>query len=214
MQTHNVNLPITVTARHMQVTEALRDYVSKKIEGLHLDHPRIIDAKAVLDFQQHKHRQMCEIILHCANHITIEASSETSDDLYAAIDETIAKIARRMRKHKTRLQKHARARHNQSIRHIPEHVFETDVLEKQEDEVEATIIHPEKYRVKPLYPDEALMELELSDRPFLVFHNQKTHKMSVVYRRKDGDYGMITPEDHHAAENGAGGLNGGSPARL
>lgn len=195
MQTHNANPLITVTARHMEVTDAMRDYVVKKIEGLHLDHPRIIEAKAILDFQQHHKRQVCEIILFCANHITIEASSESMEDLYAAIDETIAKIARRMRKHKTRLQKHARARHNQSIRHFAEHVFEMDVLDKHEEEVEPVLIHPEHHRVKPLYPDEAIMELELSDRPFVIFHNQKTDKLSLLYRRKDGDYGMVVPED-------------------
>ncbi len=129
MQTHNINPPITVTGRHMEITAALHDYVVKKIEGLHLDFPRIIEARAILDFQQHHKRQLCEIILHCANHLTIDASSESHEDLYAAIDETITKIARRMRKHKTRMQKHARPRHNQTIRHLNEQVFQDNVLE-------------------------------------------------------------------------------------
>ncbi|MGI8603279.1 MAG: ribosome hibernation-promoting factor, HPF/YfiA family [Verrucomicrobiales bacterium] len=202
MQTHNVNLPVNITARHMNVTDALRDYVVRKIEGLRLDHPRIIEAKAILDFHQHHHRQLCEIILYCANHITIDASSESVEDLYAAIDETIAKIARRMRKHKTRLQRHARARHNQSIRHFTEHVFETDVLDKHAEEVEPLLIHPEPHKVKPLFPDEAIMELELSDRPFVLFHNQKTDKLCLIYRRKDGDYGMVVPEDNPATNGG------------
>ncbi len=203
MQTHNVNLPITVTGRHMEVTESLRDYVVKKVEGLSLDYPRIMEVKAVLDFHQHRHRQVCEIILYCANHLTIDASSETQDDLYAAIDETVSKIARRMRKHKTRLQKHARPRHNQTIRHLTEHVFEDDVLEKHEDETMPYIVHPESHKVKPLFTDEAIMELELSDRPFVVFHDQKSDKLTLVYRRKDGDYGMIVPEDTCNGHNGA-----------
>jgi ribosome hibernation promoting factor len=207
MQTHNVNLPITVTARHMEVTEPLRDYVSKKIESLPMDYPRIIEAKAILDFQQHHRRQFCQIILYCANHLTIDASSESMDDLYAAIDDTIAKIARRMRKHKTRLQKHARPRHNQTIRHLNEHVFDDDVLATHAEEVEPVLIHPEHHRVKPLYPDEALMELELSERPFVIFHNVKTDKLSLVYRRRDGDYGMIVPEDTHTGP-GPNGTNG------
>jgi putative sigma-54 modulation protein len=198
MQTHNSNPPISVTARHMTVTEPIRDYVVKKIEGLPLDQPRIIEAKAILDFHQHHHRQVCEIILYCANHITIDASSESIDDLYAAIDDTISKIARRMRKHKTRLQKHARARHNQSIRHVAEHVFEENVLDKHDREIEPVLIHPEHHKVKPLYPDEAIMELELSDRPFVIFHNEKTNKLSLIYRRKDGDYGMIVPDDNRS----------------
>jgi ribosomal subunit interface protein len=99
MQTANVNLPITVTMRHEQVTDSLREHAVKKIEGLHLDYPRIIEAKVILDVQKHRH--IAEIILFCANHITIEAQTE-GKDMYAALDETIEKIARRMRKHKTR----------------------------------------------------------------------------------------------------------------
>lgn len=198
MQTHNVNVPITVTGRHLEITEPLRDYVCKKIEGLPLDYPRIIEAKALLIFHTHRHRQECEIILYCADHLTIEASSESQDDLYAAIDDTISKIARRMRKHKTRLQKHARPRHNQTIRHIQEQVFDTAVLETLKEEIEPVLIHPEQHKVKPLYPDEALLDLELSDRPFVIFHNLKNDKLSLVYRRKDGDYGLIVPEDTYA----------------
>ena len=51
MQVHNVNLPITVTGRHVSVTEPMRDYAQKKIENLHLDYPRIIDAKVILDVE-------------------------------------------------------------------------------------------------------------------------------------------------------------------
>lgn len=195
MQTHNINVPITVTGRHMEVTEALRNYVSGKIEGLRLDSPRIIEAKAILSFHSHHHRKECEIILYCANHLSIEATTETQDDLYAAIDETISKIARRMRKHKTRLQRQSRPHHNQTIRTLSEQVFDDEVLEQQPEEVEPVLIHPEHHRVKPLFPDEALMELELSERPFVIFHNVKTDKLSLVYRRRDGDYGMIVPED-------------------
>jgi putative sigma-54 modulation protein len=119
MQIHNVNVPVKVTARHMTMTDALREYAIRKIDGLHLDYPRIIDAKVILDFHQHHHRQICEIILHCCDHITIQATSESPDDMYASIDETILKVARGMRKHKTRVQKHTRARQNESIRTMP-----------------------------------------------------------------------------------------------
>ena len=102
MQTSNVNPPVSVTVRHEDVTDALRDYAHKKIEGLHLDYPRILEAKAVLDVKKNRH--VAEIILYCTNHITIHSSSE-SGDMYAALDETASKIARRMRKQKTRLLK-------------------------------------------------------------------------------------------------------------
>ncbi len=190
MQTANVDLHITVTGRHLEITEAIRDYARRKIDSLHLDYPRIIEAKVILEVQTH-HRHFSEILLFCANHITIECST-TSDDLYAAIDETISKIARRMRKFKTRLLKSHRPRTNNSIRHLDEHVYTpADHEDEHKDEVEPVLIQRENYRIKPLYPDEAITELELSEKQFVVFHNQKSHELNLLFRRKDGDYGMI-----------------------
>ena len=189
MQTANVDLHITVTGRHLEITDAIRDYARRKIDGLHLDYPRIIEAKVILDVQSH-HRHFAEIILFCANHITIECSS-TSEDLYAAIDETVSKIARRMRKFKTRILKNHRPRKG-TTRHIDEIVYAAAGFADQEkEEVEPVIIHPENYRIRPLYPDEAITALELSENQFVVFHNQNTHELNILFRRKDGDYGMI-----------------------
>lgn len=193
MQVHNVNLPITVTGRHVSVTEAMREYAQKKIENLHLDYPRIIDAKVILDVEK-KERQKAEIILHCANHITIEVDT-VSNDIYASIDESMSKLARRMRKYKTRLLKANHRPRNGSIKHLSEEVYAELDLEKTDDEhIEPVIIHKENYRMKPLFPDEAIMDLELSEKPFVVFQNARSNRLAILFRRQDGEYGMIEPE--------------------
>ncbi|RBP44569.1 putative sigma-54 modulation protein [Roseimicrobium gellanilyticum] len=201
MQVHNVNLPITVTGRHVSVTEPMRDYAQRKVENLHLDYPRIIDAKIILDVEN-KERQKAEIILHCANHITIEVDT-TTGDIYSAIDESVSKIARRMRKFKTRLLKSHHRPRNGSIKHIQEQVFTEESMHAntEHDDIEPVIIHRENFRMKPLFPDEAIMDLELSDRPFVLFHNAKNDgKLAILFRRKDGEYGMVEPEmNGHAA---------------
>jgi len=188
MQTANVNLPITVTVRHEQVTEALRDHAQKKIEGLHLDYPRIIEAKVILDVQKNRH--IAEIILFCANHITIEAHTETKD-MYVSLDETIEKIARRMRKHKTRLMKKHRPHRNESIRYLDERHFNDDVLDHPEESLhdpEPFIVHKDNYKVKTMFKEDAIMELELSDRPFVLYKSARRGCLTIVYRRKDGEY--------------------------
>lgn len=197
MQSANANTQITVTVRHEDITDSLRDYATKKIQGLHLDYPKIIEAKAILDVQKNRHH--AEIILFCANHIVIDASSE-SKDMYAAIDETIAKIARRMRKHKTRLLKKQRANRGQdTIRHLDEKVFAANILdtipegEDPETDPEPMIIHREAYRLRTLLKEEAIMELELSDKPFIVYNNERRNVLQILYRRKDGDYAIIEP---------------------
>lgn len=192
MQTTNTNLPITVTGRHVSITDAMRDHALKKVQGLHLDYPKIIEAKVILDVQ--KNRQIAEIILFCANHITIEADSETGD-IYSAVDETISKIARRMRKHKTRLLKSHRPRREDTIQALEEQVFsaQLDIPEDEEQDPEPYVIHKENYRVRPLYTDEAIVEMELSEREFVVYKNARNDKLTVLFRRKDGDYGRIEP---------------------
>jgi putative sigma-54 modulation protein len=188
MQIANANPPVTVTVRHEQVTDSLREYAHKKIESLHLDYPKIVEAKVILDVQ--KNRQIAEIILFCTNHITIEAHSECKD-MYTALDETIDKIARRMRKHKTRLMKKSRPHRNESIRYLDERYFTEEAMDHPEEsphDPEPFIIHTDKYAVKTMFKEDAIMELELSDRPFVLYKSARRDCLTIVYRRKDGEY--------------------------
>ncbi len=189
MQTANVNPPIKVTCRHMDATDAIRDYAEKKVEGLRLDYPRIIEAQVILDVQ--KFRQQAEIILHCSNHITIEASSET-DDLYASIDESISKIARQMRKYKTKMMRSHRPRKGE-IREIEETVYNLEGFEDHAEAKTPDVMHTEKHSVKPMYVDEALLQLEMSHRSFFLFQNADNETLNIVFRRRNGEVGLIEP---------------------
>ena len=202
MQVANVNVPVTVTGRHVSITESMRDHAMKKIRGLHLDYPRIIDAKVLLDVHKN-YQHFAEIVLYCADHITIEADT-TTEDMYASIDQTISKIARRMRKYKTRMLKSHRPKRN-PMKEVPEAVFAPDIQEEAEDEPEPLVIHQEAYRIRPLFTDEAIEDMEATERNFIVFENAKTHRVCVLFRRKDGDYGLIDV----AASEAALGSNGG-----
>ena len=188
MQTANVNLPIKVTGRHVSITPAIKDYAMKKIEGLHLDYPKIIEALVILNVE--KYRQSAEIVLVCGNHITIEATSET-DDMYGSIDQAISKIAQQMRKYKTKIMRQHRPR-KQAVRHFDEQVLSIEGFDDHE-ESEPTVIHSEKYPVKPMFVDEAVLQLEMSSRQFVVFLNAKSEKVNVLYRRKSQDFGLIEP---------------------
>jgi putative sigma-54 modulation protein len=190
MQTVNVHPPVQVTGRHVSVTEAMKEYAISKIEHLHLDYPKIIDAQVILDVNKHRHH--AEVILFCANHITIEAADETND-MYASIDGVIAKIGRQMAKYKTRILRSHRPR-NDHIRHFDEQVISLESFETQEPHEEPEVIHTEKHPVKPMFVDEAVLQMEMSARQFVVFLNAKTNKVNVLYRRKCGNFGLIEPE--------------------
>lgn len=97
-QSYNVQ----VTARHMELTPSMRDHCHERLTRIHLEYPHIIDAKFVLDAQEHGHRHLAELVLFCSNNVTLEAKTETND-LYEAIDLTVTKIERQMREEKARL---------------------------------------------------------------------------------------------------------------
>lgn len=185
---------ITLTVRHETVTDALRDYVQKKIDSLNFEYPKIIEAKVVLNVHKSKHH--AEVILYCANHITIDASSKT-DDMYTSINETVSKISRRMRKQKTRLQRKKKRSKNsdiQSIRYLDEKIFDDIALdhpEEAEHDPEPLIIHKENYKLKTLFKEDALVELELSDRPFLLYKNARRGELQIIYRREDGEFALV-----------------------
>lgn len=205
MQIKNANPPIQVTGRHVNVTEAMKEYCQRRLACLHLDYPKIIEVQIIMDVQKYRHT--AEVILHCSNHITLEASAE-SQDMYASVDDVVDKIARQMRKYKTRLMRHHRPR-GQTIRHIEENVLrrESPAGSEKEPETDAiatvkpqagtpsqpSVVQSEKYPVKPMFIDEAALQLEMSTKQFLVFLNAKTEKVNVIYRRKNGDFGVIEP---------------------
>ena len=189
MQVANANPEIKVTGRHVAVTEPIVDYARKKVESLHLDYPRIIDAQVILDVEKYRH--IAEVVLHCSNHITIDASAETSD-LYASIDEAVGKIAQQMRKHKTKIMRQHRPRRAQ-IRHLEEQILEDETAEEADNAVGPLVVRMEKYPVKPMFVDEAVLQIEMSNRQFVVFLNAKTEKVSILYRRKGDGFGLIEP---------------------
>lgn len=192
MITKNAHPPVKVTGRHLQITEAISDYCTRKIEGLHLDYPKIIEAHVILEVAKYRHS--AEVVLVCSNHITIEACEET-DDMYAAIDAVTDKVGRQMRKYKTRLMRSHRPRKD-IVKHLEEHVIESEPVDGDDGSDEGAhhpVVRSERYPVKPMFIDEAVLQLEMSHRQFMVFLNARTTKMNVLYRRKSGEFGLIEP---------------------
>lgn len=114
---------VTVTGRHLAITAAINDYATRRIENLHLDYPKVVTAHVILDVEKSRHR--AEVVLNCSNHITIEASEEC-ENLYASIDGVISKIARRMRKYKTRFLRSHRPRRYDRVHFVKEQVIPAD----------------------------------------------------------------------------------------
>jgi len=177
---------ITVTGRHLAITPAIEEYAQKRVANIHINFPRVLDAHFILEVE--KFRQRAELVLHCGNHIHIEAS-DVHEDLYAAIDGAVDKAERQIRKYKTRIQDHRPRR--AKLQHFDEQVFTHNLHEEQG---KTNHLRTEQYPCKPMFADVAMLHLEVSHlRAFPTFLNADTEKINVPDRRRNGDFGLIEP---------------------
>lgn len=191
--------PVIITGRHVSVTESMRQHAQKKLDTLNFEYPKVIDVKVLLDVEKDRHK--AEVILHCANHIVIEADSTTAN-MYTSIDETIQKVARQMRKQKTRMLKSHRPDRAQlrRLKAMEPIDITADLEPPAEQAVDAYddlpfLLHRETTNLRELSEDEAVEELELNQAPFVMFNDSRNQKLSVIYRRDDGEYAIVCPQN-------------------
>lgn len=176
-------MQVTVTFRHMETSEALKAYADEKLDRLkkYIDEP--IVAQVYLTVEK-KIRHITEISL-TAKGVTIKAA-EATHDMYAAIDAVVDKLERQVKRYKERIKAHKPSEHaGKSVRKT---IVEAESVEGQEAPV---IIRTETVSVKPMSVDEAVMQMDLMHKDFLVFTNAGNDDINVIYRRKDGNFGLI-----------------------
>lgn len=185
---------VTVTGRHMEMTDALRAYIESGLGKIETHFDKVMDANVVLEVQKHRH--IAEVNLH-ANGVRIHGK-EVSSDMYASVDAVMDKLDRQIRKHKDRINRHQprRARELKDYHHA---IIALEGAEAQSTAEEQAVfahkvVHREKLPMKPLSIDEAVLQLELLDEPFLVFSNADTAQVNVLYRRDDTTFGLIEPQ--------------------
>lgn len=183
---------VRITARHMELTEALRTYTENALKKVESYFDRVIEADVVLDVQ--KHRQIAEVNM-VANGVRIHGK-ESSTDMYASLDAVLLKLEKQIKKHKDRINRHeprpARdlGNYDHAILSLGENGHEPAV----DAPLRSREIHREKLPMKPMSVDEAVLQLELVDEPFLVFSNADTSRVNVLYGRDDGTFGLIEPQ--------------------
>jgi len=175
------HMKVIVTGRNLVITEAIRDQVEKKLNKFDKMFNSNVEAHATFSTQKNKH--IVEVTIPLKNGTIFRAEGIT-EDMYASIDEAMDKISRQMRKHKTRIEKRFHA--NESIR------FE-EIPDLHDAGPEQTIVKTKRFGIKPMMPEEAVLQMELLGHDFFVFLNGETEEINVVYKRKDGDFGLIEP---------------------
>ncbi len=170
-------MQLSVKGKNLEVTDAIRAYAEEKVGRMerYLDH--IVSGTVFLGVE--KHRQLAEVTLRVRD-LTIRAE-ESTDDLYTSIDLVAEKLERQIVRYKERIAAHM-GRTGGRDEAPPRGAAE-----------EPRVVKTKRFAVKPAEVEEAILQMNLLGHNFYVFRNARTEEVNVVYRRRDGHYGLIEP---------------------
>jgi putative sigma-54 modulation protein len=198
-----LGLRISILGRNVYVTDSMKDYAFEKISKIERFHNHIMDIHVTMDVQ--KMEQSVTIMLHL-EHLRVKVSA-SSTDMYASIDKAIEKLQEKIRRWKSRIQDHHRKSRSvvdmqvnvlkrpfTDIELINESIEIENAAEAMQEFELPQIIGTDTRPMKMLTTEEAIMKMELSDDNFMLYRGEEDQKLKVIYRRTDGNYGLILPE--------------------
>jgi len=167
---------IIINCRQMDLTKNLKDYAEEKIGRFNKYLTNITEATITLSVEKYRHK--AEVHLK-ANGSLIQAESITGE-MYSSIDEVVEKLARQVRKHKEKIVSQRKNKNKSSFL-------------QESAEIMPVIIKNKSYDIKPMSVEEAAMQMDLLDKEFFVFTNASSGNINVLYKRSDGNFGLIEP---------------------
>jgi putative sigma-54 modulation protein len=180
-------LRIVVKGTNLPVTDALREYAEKRVSKVakYFPNEQNIHVEVVLRIE--RNQQIAEVTVHVRS-LVVRAESRTND-MYASIDACVDRVGAQVRRYKTRLQKRFQEAPREALQAAADAASEPEV----EDELPA-VVRRKRFQLKPMSVDEALMQMELLGHDFFVFVNAASDQVNVLYRRNDGNVGLLEPE--------------------
>jgi putative sigma-54 modulation protein len=180
-------MQVTTTFRHMEQSDALKSYAEEKLERVakYIDAP--INAQVYFAVEK-KIRHIVEIVI-TAKGVNTKAA-EATNDMYAAVDAVIDKIERQLKRYKEKIKAH-KPNGDERGRQISKKIVQAESIESS---AEPVIIRTKTETAKPMSVDEAVMQMDLLHKDFIVFTDSVNNEFSVLYRRKDGNFGLIEPQ--------------------
>jgi putative sigma-54 modulation protein len=178
---------IHVRGDNIEITDALREYVGKKVGRLekYFDAPPAHDVHVTLSVERDFHKVEVTMPL---NGIILRAE-EKSGDMYASIDLVSDKLETQIERYKSKINKRFKQEGLRSL-------FKDgsgEAVPWREEENAAKVVRVKKFAMKPMPLEEAIMQMDLLGHDFFVFSNAETEEVNVIYRRRDGQYGLIEP---------------------
>lgn len=173
-------MSITVRGKNIEITPALKDYVVKRVSKITKYFDSLGDITAILTVEKGRH--MIELTVPI-NGMMLRGEESTAD-MYASIDLVVDKIEKQIEKYKTKISRRLKGNN-----------FKGDLVATTAAEDDGTkVVKTKRFPIKPMDVEEAILQMNLINHDFFVFTNSESEQANVLYRRKDGNYGLIEPE--------------------
>lgn len=188
-------MQLTITGKNIEINDTLRNYVEKKIGRLDRYLPNILDGRVELEKDEGaraaEDRQVAQVTLRTKS--AVLRAEESSNDIFASIDAVVDKMQRQADRYKNK-------RRSKRIDEQLQAEAATAVLEDIEDDEETdeqpTVSRVKRFQMIPMDEEEAILQMDLLGHDFYVFYNVNQNQINVLYRRRNGQYGLIQPELH------------------
>ena len=174
-------MAINVRGKNLDITPALKDYVEKRVKKVTKYFDKTGDISVILRVEKGRHQVEVTVPVDGI----LLRGEESTPDMYASIDQVMDKLEKQIEKHKTKLEKRFRGSG-----------FRADVASSVAvpEVEEETLVRSKRFAVKPMDSEEAILQMNLLNHDFFMFLNIESEQVNLVYRRKDGHYGLLEPE--------------------
>ncbi len=178
-------MKFVITARNMDVSDDLRNYIQKRFSKLEKFFRDETEIHVTLSKQ--KNDEKVEVTIPIKG--TTVRAEEASRDMYASIDSLQDILERQLRRNRKKL-----IDRKQNAASFTDYFIQEEPVDEDGEEDSIRIVKSKRFAIKPMSPEEACFQMDISGHSFYVFYNAETDQVNVVYKRKDGDYGLIEPE--------------------
>lgn len=185
-------LTYNVRGENIEVTDAIRSYVEKRISKLNKFFESSVEAIAHVNLKVYQDKTAKVEVTIPLSYLTLRAE-ETSPDLYASVDLVTDKLERQVRKYKTKINRKSREKGFAPIDVAPEGTPAPTNADEEDDEL--AVVRTKRVSLKPMDSQEAILQMDMLGHNFFIFEDADTNGTSIVYKRRDGRYGLIETDE-------------------
>lgn len=180
-------LTFNIRGENIEVTQAIRDYVQKRISKLEKYFEQSVDSTAHVNLKVYQNKDAKVEVTIPLPYLTLRAE-ETSPDLYASIDLVTDKLERQIRKYKTKINRKSREKGLKNLEFTP---AEAEPADDDDEASKLEVVRTKRVSLKPMDNEEAILQMDMLGHDFFIYEDAETDGVNIVYRRNDGRYGLI-----------------------